>query len=329
MSRPHKHSSSNRRPRSVIDVASSSRYLIESPSLRHSDFTLNFESDPRRYTILRQFWHSWRAKAIRRRTRLVTMVKLADQHYRSILLPVTLETWKAKWKYFAILSRRVERDRIRTILIRCLTWWKFRLRQSLVQDERVHNEFYLRRAFSAWLMLVRLKQEHMKTHTLSNIIQRWKSKASTNRDLRMVAERWNHQHLLRRFWKDWFFQTCSVKTVQYYEIKLKQRALGAWISERKRIRKMQRLAHYTTIRKLATTFLLRWESTARNVLDRIELADLLGQRCLLSTSLKKWRKSQHLSIRAGLLSDKIDNKYLVHSWRRWKDLTYTLDILHN
>jgi Sfi1 spindle body protein len=320
---------SNRRPRSAVDAASSSRHRVESPTLPHSDFTLNFDGDPRRYTILRQYWHAWRAKAIRRRTRVVTMEQLADRHYRSILLPVTLETWKAKWRYFAILTRRVGRDRIRTILLRCLTWWKFKLRQSRLQDERIHNEVSLRRAFSAWLTLVRIKQEHMNTRTLSNVMQRWKSKASTNRDLSTVAERCNRQRLLRRFWKDWFFQTCSVKTVQYYQIKLKQRALGAWLSKHKRVRKMQRLAHYTGIRKLATTFLLHWECTARNVLDRIELADLLRQRRLLTTSLNKWRKAQHLSIRAGLLSDKIDNKYLVRSWRRWRDLTYALHILRN
>ena len=304
-----------------MDIASNV-YHVQSTTPPRSDFTLTFDGDPRRYTILRQYWHAWRAKAIRRHARLHGLVQVADQHYCSILLPVTLETWKAKWRYFAVLARRVERDRVRFILFRCLTWWKFRVRQILLQNERIHNEVSLRRAFSSWLTLVRVKQEHLNTRTLFNVMERWKSKTSTNRDLRQVAERWNRQRFLRRCWKEWFFQTCSVKTVQYYQIKLKQRGLGRWISQYKRLRKMQRLANYTSIRKLATDFLLHWQTATRNLLYQTELAHILGQRRILTTCMNTWRRAQQLSIRASLLQDKIDNRALIHSWQRWKDLTY-------
>ena len=307
-----------------MDMTSTSAYRVQSTPPARSDFTLTFDGDPRRYTILRQYWHAWRAKAIRRHSRLRGMVQVADQQYRSILLPVTLETWKAKWRYFAVLARRVERDRIRCILLRCLTWWKFRVRQNLLQHERRHNGVILSRAFSAWLALVRMKQEHLNTRTLFNVLERWKSKTSTNRDLCEVAERSNRQRVLRRFWKAWFFQTCSVKTVQYYQMKLKQRGLVRWISRYKRLHKMQRLAHYSAIRKLATIFLLHWQTAARNLLDRTELTDFLRQRRILTTCLNTWRRAQKLSIRASVLRDKIDNRHIIHSWRRWKDLTYHL-----
>ena len=307
-----------------MDMTSTSAYHVQSTPPARSDFTLTFDGDPRRYTILRQYWHAWRAKAFRRHRRLRGMVQVADQHYRSILLPVTLETWKAKWRYFAVLARRVERDRIRCILLRCLTWWKFRVRQNLLQNERRHNEVILSRAFSSWFALIRVKQEQLNTRTLVNVMERWKSKTSTNRNFREVAERSNRQHVLRRFWKEWFFQTCSVKTVQYYQIKLKQRGLGRWISQYKQLRKMQRLAHYSAIRKLATSFLLHWQTAARNLLDRTELADLLRQRRIVATCMNTWRRVQQLSIRASVLRDEIDNRHIIQSWRRWKDLTYPL-----
>jgi hypothetical protein len=313
-----------------MEMASMRTYRLESPTpARPSDFTLTFDGDPRRYTILRQYWHAWRARAIRRRSRFHTTALVADLHYRSILLPVTLETWKAKWRYFAILTRRVEQDRIRVILLRCLTWWKFRLRQILQRNERIHNEVALRRAFSSWLTLIRVKQDHLDTRTLSSVMERWKSRASTNRDLSLLAERSDRQRLLRRFWKEWFFQTCSVKSVQYYQLKLKQRTLSLWVLKYKRFRKMERLAHYSAIRKLATLFLLQWIAASRNLLDRTELAGLLRHRHLLTTSLNSWRKVQRLSIRAGLLGDKIDNKLLTHFWLRWKNLTFVLPSFHN
>ena len=139
---------------------------------------------------------------MRRRSRLNSQFEIADRHYRMILLPLTLETWKQKWRYFAVLQRRVERDRIGTILARCLNWWQYRNRLIVKQNERIHNEVALRRTFNAWLAQVRIKQQHLSSLTLSNVMERWKAKASTTRDLYAMAENWSRRHVLRQFGKN-------------------------------------------------------------------------------------------------------------------------------
>ena len=285
------------------------------------EFSISFEDDPRRYTILRQFWHAWRAKTIRRRSRVASQIETADRHYRSILLPLTFETWRQKWRYFAVLQRRVERDRVRSTLSRCVDWWKYRAQEALNQSERIRNEVGLRRMFKAWLGQVRVKQEQLNSVTLNNVMERWKAKTSTTRDLQAMADDWSRRHVLRQSWKEWFFRTCGVKTVQYYQIKLKQRTLARWVFRMRRIREMRRHALYMVRKKALFSAMIKWKSSAQNIATQVQHADFHWRSELLIKSLGMWQTAQQLSLRAGLLSDRIDNRLVSHAWTRWRDTT--------
>ena len=311
-----------KRPRSVIETNRARNDSSQRISL-HADpeFAIPFDHDPRNYTILRQFWHAWRAKTMRRCSRLNSQIEIADIHYRMILLPLTLETWKQKWRYFAVLQRRVERDRIRIILARCLNWWLYRNRLILKRNDHIHNEVALRRTFKAWLAQVRIRQQELSSLTLSNVMERWKSKASTTRDLQAMAEQWRRRRVLRQFWKEWFFRTCSVKAVQYYQIKLKRRALGQWVSRMRRFQTMRRHALYLSRKSVAIAAWTGWRRATHEVSAQVEIADRLWRNRMLSASLVIWQRNQQLSLRAGLLSDQIDNQLTSRAWKRWREIT--------
>jgi Sfi1 spindle body protein len=311
------------RPRSVIE-RSLNDFVPQIPLQREADFSISFDDDPRRYTILRQFWHAWRAKTLRRRSRLTALRDIADSHYRHILVPLTFATWKEKWYYFAILHRRVERDRKRSIVTRCLDWWRYRAQFSLKRNRRIHNEVVLRRMFKAWLEEVRLRRDQLNSVTLQNVMELWKLKASTKQDLRATAEQWNRRRMLRQFWKEWFFQTCSVKTVQYYQIKLQQRSLGQWILKMRHLHEKQRRALFVARRRIIASAWTRWESSTYSVLEKVERADQDWKLRTLSLSLATWRRTQKLSLRAGLLRDKIDNRLIRRAWDRWREITYLI-----
>ena len=312
------------RPRSVVETH---RVQI-APITQHfpihagSEFSIAFEEDPRKYTIIRQFWHAWRAKAIRRRSRRISQYEIADRHYVSILLPLTYETWRQKWRYFAVLQRRVDRDRVRSILTRCVNWWRYSAEVARKQSERIHNEVALRRMFKAWHREVRLKQERLNSITLNNVMERWKAKASTTRDLQGIADRWSRQHTLRRSWKEWFFRTCGVKTVQYHQIKLKQRTLALWVFRMRRIRDMHRHAVWKVRKNVLAFVMTKWKSSARVAAAQMRHADLHRRNQLLFKYLTTWQTTQQLSLRAGLLSDRIDNRVVSNSWARWRSTTY-------
>ena len=310
------------RPHSVVETRSN-RHDISIRQHRDPEFTISFDDDPRKYSILRQYWHTWRAKSIRRRSRIASLVQLADLHYRHILLPITFETWKQKWRYFAVLHRRVERDRIKTILARCLDWWRYNTLELTNRNDRIHNEVALRRTFNAWLRHVQIKQQRQASLTLSNVMERWKAKASTTRDLNTTAENWSRQRLLRQFWKEWFFRTCSVKTVQYYNIKLKQRALGRWLFKMRRLHEMNRRAVYVARRNVALTALTKWAVASHTASEQAERAERHRRHRLLFTSFRIWERNQQLSLRAGLLADRIDNRLIRDAWKRWRDVTYS------
>ena len=248
---------------------------------------------------------------------------MADLHYRHILLPITFETWKQKWRYFAVLQRRVERDRIRTILARCIEWWRYSTLQLTKQNERIHNEVALRRTFNAWLRHVQIKQHRQASLTLSNVMERWKAKVSKTRALNVTADNWSRQRLLLQFWKEWFFRTCSVKTVQYSDIKLKQRALGRWMFKMRRLHEMDRRAGYVARRNMALTALTKWAVASQAALEQTERAEIRRRHHLLFTSLQIWKRNQQLSLRASLLADRIDNRLIRDAWIRWRDVTYS------
>lgn len=301
----------------------SNRHDLSTRQNRDPEFTISFDDDPRKYSILRQYWHAWRAKSIRRRSRLTSLVQVADQHYRHILLPITFETWKKKWRYFAVLRRRVERDRIKTILARCLDWWRYNTLHAIKRNDRIHNEVALRRMFNGWLDHVRIKQQRQASLTLSNVLEKWKAKASTTRDLNVTAENWARQRLLRLFWKEWFFRTCSVKTVQYYRIKLKQRALGRWLFKMRRLHEMSRRARFVAHRNVALTALTKWAVASQTVSEQTERAERHHRHRLLLTSLRIWERNQQFSLRIGLLGDRIDNRLIRDAWIRWRDVAYS------
>lgn len=311
------------RPRSVIEVHHSRSLL--SPQPQHQDSASTwFDTETRRYTILRQFWHAWRAKSIRRRTRSLSFLDIADKHYRTIILPITFETWKQKWRYFAILRRRVERDRRRVILDRCLHWWRYTVRVAKAQNKRVRDELLLRRIFKTWLRHARVRKEYSDTLTLSSVMDRWKAKASSHRHLYRTAEHWNRQKVLRRAWKDWFFRTCSVKTVQYYELKLRQRSLSHWVLRIRRLREINRRVEIILRRKVASSALRKWRSALHNIINQNAQAGLLRQHKLLAETLRTWQRNLHISLRAGLLADKIGNEILRRAFERWKVTTYII-----
>jgi hypothetical protein len=285
------------------------------------DFSISFSDDPRRYTILRQFWHVWRAKAIRRRSHHTFMRETADRHYRLILLPLTFDTWKQKWRYFAVLQRRVERDRKNSIMTRCLNWWRYRTQSAVRQCNQIHNKITLRRMFNAWLTEVRRKQDRLNSVTLSNVLEMWKAKASTTKDLRQTAERWNRRHILRQFWKVWFFRTCSVKTVLYYDIKLKQRKLAWWIFKARRLREMNRYAVFIARKKTITITLRKWKHSIQKNLAQSQEADLYRKHQILSTTFSLWHRGQELSIRAALFTAQVDNKLTNLAWEKWRTCT--------
>jgi hypothetical protein len=189
------------------------------------------------------------------------------------------------------------------------------------QDERIHNEVAVRRMFQAWLGQVRLKQEQLNSATLNNVMEKWKAKASTTRDLQALADGWSRQHILRQFWKEWFFRTCGVKTVQYYQIKLKQRTLARWAFKARRVREMNRHAVYKARKKTLSSALLKWKSSTQIATEQKDYADLHRRNQLLSKCLRTWQTTQQLSLRVGLLSDRIDNRLLSCAWTRWRDTT--------
>jgi len=308
-------------------VESSSRALHRITHSRPSaqddpEFSITFEDNPRRYTIIRQFWHVWRAKAIRRQSHVNSRAQIANRHYRHILLPLTFETWREKWRYFAVLQRRVERDRARTILTRCLTWWRYRATATTDQNERIHNEVVLRRMFRGWLRQTRLSQERLNSITLSNVLECWKAQTSTKQDLQTTAERWSRHHTLRKFWKEWFFRTCSVKTVQYYEIKLKQRLLVHWAFRTHQVRDQYRRSKIKSQRRLARLTIARWKMRVNDMAAQSDFAQRYWQTQTLHKALDRWRLAQQASLRAGLLRDQIENRLVFTAWVRWRDSTY-------
>jgi hypothetical protein len=259
---------------------------------------------------------------MRRRSRRAFQIENADRHYRSILLPLTFDTWKQKWRYFAILQRRVERDRRNSILTRCLHWWNYRTRSTIKESDQKHNEISLRRMFGAWLGEVRRKQERLNSVTLANVLELWKARASTTKDLRIKAERWNRQHVLRQTWKVWFFRTCSVKTVLYYDIKLKQRNLAWWIFKARRLREMKRYANYLARKRTIASMIKKWRDAVQTNMFQIEEANSYRRFQILSKAFAVWHRSQELSLRAALFSAKVDNKLVGLAWERWRTTTY-------
>lgn len=311
------------RPRSILQIRSPQRSRSPSPSLRipvglDDDFSVSFEDGPRNYTILRQFWHAWRAKAIRQRARGMAQADLANKHYRRVLLPLIFDTWKHKWRYFAILQRRVDRDRKRAVYSRCLGWWKYRTKSAQQENDRIHDEFVVLRMFKAWLTEVHRKQEQMNSLTLSNVLEKWKAKASTNKDLQVLADGWSRRHVLRQYWKEWFFRTCSAKTVQYHQIKLKQRALARWAFKTRRSREMTRHANFFSRRRLISFIFTKWQDRTKAAISCEEKADSHRKQKLMLSCIKSWQRNQQLSLRMALFQDQIDNKLIKYAWRRWR-----------
>jgi hypothetical protein len=284
--------------------------------------SISVEDGPRNYAALRQFWHAWRAKAIRERVRENTQIEFADKFYKRVLLPLIFDTWKEKWRYFAVLQRRVERDRKRSVSLRCLSWWKYRTRLMQQQNERIHNKVVLRRMFTAWVAEVRMKRDQMNSVTLSIVMEKWKAKASTNKDLQTIADGWRQKHVLRQFWKEWFFRTCGVKTVQYHQIKLKQRSLARWTFKMRRSREMNRRARLSSRRRLISSLFTRWQDRTEAAIAREEQADIHRRRTILRVSVKAWLRNQQLSLRSGLFQDQVDNKLMNYAWKRWRMTTY-------
>src|SRR2546423_4926970 len=262
------------------------------PGSTDQHFSISVEDGPRNYAVLRQFWHAWRAKAIRERVRESARVEIADKFYKCVLLPLIFDTWKQKWRYFAVLQRRVERDRKRSVSLRCLSWWKYRTRLTRQQNERIHNKVVLQRMFTAWITEVRVKREEMNSVTLSNVMEKWKAKASTNKDLQTIADGWSRQHVLRLFWKEWFFRTCGVKTVQYHQIKLKQRTVARWAFKMRRSREMNRHAKLFSRRRLISSLFTRWQDRTEAAIVREEKADIHWRGTVMRASIKTWSRNQ-------------------------------------
>ena len=176
--------------------------------------------------------------------------------------------------------------------------------------------------FNAWLAHVRIKQQRQASLTLSNVMEKWKARALTTRDLKVAADNWSRKRLLRQFWKEWFFRTCSVKTVQYYQIKLQQRTLGQWLCKMRRLHELNRHAVSVARRNMALSTLTKWASASQTLLQQTERAERYYRHHLLLTSLRVWEKSQELSLRTGLLGDRRDNRLIRDSWIKWRDVTY-------
>jgi len=176
--------------------------------------------------------------------------------------------------------------------------------------------------FKGWIGQVRIKQQHLSSLTLSNVMERWKAKASTSRDLQDMAERWSRRRTLRQFWKEWFFHTCSVKTVQYYQIKLKQRTLGQWLFRFRRSQKMRHHAIYMWRRKISILAWSRWRANVQAIEAQVENVDRRWRYQVMSASLQTWRRNQQLSLRGCLLGDQVNNRLIVHAWKKWRDTTY-------
>jgi hypothetical protein len=309
------------RPRSVIEVRS--RETSSSQILRQEGAN-PFDDESRNFTILRHFWHAWRARHLRRSSRLSTLYEMADRHYSMILLPITFGTWKQKWQYFAILQRRVDRDSRKRTLSRCVAWWRFTTVQSLSAAENLYVSLLMRRIFRIWHRKLRYRRAQMNVATMSTVIEHWKSKASSYRDLSQIAERWDRRHRLRRSWKEWFFRTCSVKTVQYYEMKLKQRSLARWIVQQRRLREVSRRVDFIYARKLLSFAIQRWNSSLSNILSQTAQASSHWKSRILIAALHIWQRNLQLSLRASLIQDKVGNQAMRFAFERWKMTTYCL-----
>jgi len=281
----------------------------------------------RNFTIIRHFWHAWRARCFRRRSRVATQLEMADRHYRMILLPITFETWKQKWRYFAILRRRVERDWGKKTLDRCLTWWKFSTEESRSDSRRIRYRLLMKRMYRTWLRRFRLRRDHKNSLTMSTVLDHWVQKTSGYRDLHRVAQHWDRRHVVRRFWREWFFRTCLVKTVQYYDIKLKQRCLARWVLRMRHLHELIRRGKIIHRRKLVSSALQNWKFSLSIILNQNAEATSQWRHRVLTESLHSWRRNLQLSLRAILLKEKIGNELLRVAFHRWKTTTYTNSLL--
>ena len=283
------------RPRSVMETSPSrKKSSLQRISVAvDQDFSISFDDGPRNYTILRQF-------------------------------PLIFETWKHKWRYFAVLQRRVDRDFDRGVYIRCLSWWKYRTKSVQQENHRIHDELVVRRMFKAWLTEVRLKHEQMNSLTLSNVLDKWKAKASTNKDLQAIADEWSRRHIFRQYWKEWFFRTCAVKTVQYHQIKLKQRALARWAYKIRRLQEMTRHATLYRRRRLILSLFTKWQDMTHLAITSEEQADTHRKRNVMLATMRAWQRNQQLSLRRALFQDQINNKMIKYAWNRWRLTAYGL-----
>ena len=285
------------------------------------DIAASFDETPRNFNILRQFWHVWRAKTIRRQSRCNSQLDTADRHYRLIILPLTFKTWKQKWYYFAILSRRVERDRTRAILARCLTWWRYRNKLVQKQCSRIHNEVALRRMFKVWLGQVREKRLRLNSLTLSNVMERWKARTSATWDHHSTAEQWNRRRVLRQCWKEWFFRTRSAKTIQYYQIKLLQRTLAQWIFKTRQMQEKIGHAIYCAHERTIISAWATWKSAKETVHNRIAQAEIVWKHRTLLMSIQTWRRTLQLSLRCALLCNKREIGVTRRTLTMWREAT--------
>jgi hypothetical protein len=178
--------------------------------------------------------------------------------------------------------------------------------------------------FKAWLTEVRLKHEQMNSLTLSNVLEKWKAKASTNKDLQAIADEWSRRHIFRQYWKEWFFRTCAVKTVQYHQIKLNQRALARWAYKIRRLQEMTRHATLYRRRRLILSLFTKWQDMTHLATTSEEQADTHRKRNVMLATMRAWQRNQQLSLRRALFQDQINNKMIKYAWNRWRLTAYGL-----
>ncbi|KAF2227538.1 Sfi1 spindle body protein-domain-containing protein [Elsinoe ampelina] len=272
----------------------------------------------------RRFLWLWHARATQTHRRQQDLLQMATNHDRRTLLKQSFSSMRDNAftsKFRKQQERRITRVRDYFLLTKAFTHWAQAASDQVVRTNVAKRHILRTRYFNAWRDITTVNELKCRMLGLRKWFGLWRSRAETITTDDEVATLYRERHLLRRFYRQWFFRICEQKAPMWKDGRLEVKYFQAWKSRSEIAQSMALAAagHHNTSLMKSKLALLR----ARNALtqDLVVLSINLRRRSLQTAHLRLWRRNTTFKPSEARAVAAKDGRLVAKAFRTWRTAT--------
>ncbi|OJJ35112.1 hypothetical protein ASPWEDRAFT_27785 [Aspergillus wentii DTO 134E9] len=244
-----------------------------------------------------------------------TLVRQGFQSWRSIIQGKR-QTARTE-RFFKHLEQRAGRARDLYLVTKAFTHWAQISADEVAKTNAARRHVLGVKYFNAWRDITAVNELKAQRFSLRRPFNAWRKKAQQVKEIESTAVAVQNTNLRHAVYWQWFWSFCDRRAPQWYDYRLKRRALLYWLRKFRTNRERNHEIELKNKRFTLGSALQMWSQRSKAITAAEQEATAMQRQQLLNETYEEWKIKFQLAPAAIRVSGLVDKRVLQTTFKQW------------